>query len=178
MNPHTKSQLLKRKFQSLEYIEQFIDHYQQFIDTGLDALASYKEYKKKNPSFIPTKRMETDEWLWDKKVRPNFLGMRSSSVEALQNAKQGKKTTVRSLAGDFRGLSRSMDGIREAFMDIPDPSVKEEYLSLWKITSREARNIEKTINQWWKEDSILKESITGPIDEQELKNYLQPGESF
>ncbi|WP_152558846.1 hypothetical protein [Endozoicomonas numazuensis] len=173
-----KSRLLKRKFQSLEYIEQFIGHYQQFLDTGLSALTSYKDYKKQNPTFVPTKLMDTDEWLWDIKVRPNFLRMHSSSVKAMNFAKKNNMDYVDGLAGDMRGLSRSMDGIREAFMDILDPSVKEEYLSLWKITSREARNIEKTINQWWKEDSILKESITGPIDEQELKNYLQPGESL
>ncbi|MGI9283265.1 MAG: hypothetical protein ACR2PX_27045 [Endozoicomonas sp.] len=178
MNPQIKSKLLKRKFQSLAYIEQFIEHYQQFIDTGLNALAAYKNYKKQTPAFVPTKSMETEEWFWDLKVKPNFLSMKLSSKEALQNAKLGKKTTVRSLAGDFRGLSRGMDGIRETFMEVPDPLVRKKYLALRKTTSTEASNIEITINQWWKDGEILRETITGPIDEQELLNYLKPGESI
>jgi hypothetical protein len=178
MKPDKKIILLKRKFQSLDYIEAFIAHYQGFINTGLNALSLYKDYKKNNPSFIPTSNMDVDERLWDSKVAPNFLGMKSSSVESLNSARKGKTSTVRSLAGDFRGLSKSMDGIREAFMDVLDPEIKKNYMALWKITSREASNIEKAINQWWKDSSILDEEITGIIDEDELLHYLLPGETI
>lgn len=176
MNPELKSNLIKRKFESLNYIRQFISNYITFIDTGLSALENYKKYKKNNPNFSPSHNMNVDEQLWENKVKPNFIKMKKSAEKSLENAEQGKKSTVRSLAADFRGLSKSMDGIRESFMDILDPKVKEEYLSHWKTTSTEASNIEDTINQWWKDDEILKESITGPIDENELLNYLKPGE--
>lgn len=177
MTPEKKILLLKRKFQSLQYIEQFIAHYQEFIDTGLKALELYKKYKINNPSFVSTPDMDTDEYLWELKVKPNFLGMHASSIEALENAKYGKNSTVRSLAADFRGLSKSMDGIGESFMDVPDSDIKKHYLELWKITGKESRNIEKTINQWWKDSSILDKEITGPIDDNELLNYLEPGET-
>ena len=116
--------------------------------------------------------------MWDQKVKPNFLSMRKSSEEALNFAKQNNIGYTRGLSGDFRGLNKSMDGIRESFMDVLDPKIKEEYLPRWKSTDIEAHNIEKTINNWWKPASILDEEITGPIDEKELLNYLKPGESI
>jgi hypothetical protein len=37
-------------------------------------------------------------------------------------------------------------------------------------------NIYKTLSNFWRPDSIFKENITGPIDEQLLLKYLQLGE--
>src|SRR5690554_7673560 len=55
------------------------------------------------------------------------------------------------LAGDFRGISRGFDGIEENFMDVATPEMRKEYLRLYKLTIRQACNIEKTINNWWKD---------------------------
>jgi hypothetical protein len=41
-----------------------------------------------------------------------------------------------------------------------------------------ASNIYRTIGDRWKPGSILKEFVTGPIDEQDLLKYLKPGESL
>src|SRR5690554_3278668 len=81
------------------------------------------------------------------------------------------------LAGDFRGISRGFDGIRENFMDVATPEMRKEYRHLFNVVNFQACNIEKTINNWWKDTSIVDEDITGPIDEQELLNYLEPGEN-
>ena len=178
MNQTLKIKLLKRKFQSLEYIEKFIENYQHFLQTGLDGLEIYQKYRKANPDFIPSDYLLMEENFWEHRAKPNFYGMLRSSEESLSNFKAGKKSTVGALAGDFRGLSRGFDGIEEEFMDIASPELRKRYLKLYKQTSRQADNVAKTINERWKDSSILKETITGPIDEQDLLKYLEPDEKL
>ncbi len=178
MKDTLKITLLKRKFQSLTYIEAFISNYQKFVQTGLDSFEVYQKYRQQHSEFAPDNTLLMEEDFWEYCVKPNFKGMLQRSKEALKNARMGKKTTVRSLAGSFRGLSRGFDGIEESFMDIATPKAREKYLQLWKLVSKQASNIEKTINNRWKDSSILDEEITGPIDEQELLNYLNPDESI
>ncbi|GAB1258006.1 hypothetical protein NBRC116494_25080 [Aurantivibrio plasticivorans] len=96
--------------------------------------------------------MDIDEKLWDEKVKPNFLRMRQSAQIAIDKAKQGDLSAIRSLAADFKGLSKSMDGIRESFMDTLDPHTKKTYFSLLKRNRVTTGNIVDTIISWWKDD--------------------------
>ena len=176
MNQILKIKLLKRKFQSLGYIEEFIENYQSFLQTGLEGLELYQQYRKAYPEFTPSEYLLLEEDFWGHRVKPNFYGMLRSSEEALNNFRAGKKSTVRSLAMDFRGLSRGFDGIREEFMDVCTPELRKKYRALYKQANKQANNVAKTINDRWKDSSILKEAITGPIDKEELLNYLEPGE--
>lgn len=137
MNDELKITLLKRKFQSLAYIEEFISNYQRFVQTGLDAFEVYQKYRKSQPEFQANNILLMEEDFWESRVIPNFKGMLYSSKEALFNARNGKYSTVRSLAMDFRGLSRGFDGIREEFMDVTSPEVRKKYLSLYKQAIRQ-----------------------------------------
>lgn len=175
MNEYIKIHLLKRKFSSIEYLEDFINTYQLFIDHSLSALDQYKNVKKQK-TITPNRDMDIDEKLWDEKVKPNFLRMYRSSQTAIEKARLGDLSAIRSLAADFKGLSKSMDGVRESFMDTLEPEIKKTYFSLWKRNRVTAGNIVDTINNWWKDDEILDEEITGPVDEVNLLNYLKPGE--
>ncbi|MBN1006543.1 hypothetical protein [Amphritea pacifica] len=136
MNQTLKITLLKRKFQSLEYIEEFITNYQQFIQTGLDAFDAYKAYRQQHPEFKPNDVMAFEESFWQNRVLPNFHGMLQRSTEALDNARKGKVTTVRSLAGSFRGLSRGVDGVGETFMEVVQTGLEEKFLKQCKQTNR------------------------------------------
>lgn len=176
MNEQLKITLLKRKFQSIPYFEEFIKNYKTFLETGLEALNIYVNYRKEHPEFEPNKTLLMEEDFWVDRVKPNFEGMHYRADEALELAKQGDSSTLDSLAGSFRGISRGFDGIRENFMDVATPDMRKEYRRLYHLTSRQATIIEATINGWWDDDEILRESITGPIDEQELLNYLEPNE--
>ena len=177
MNEQLKIILLKRKFQSIPYFEEFIKNYKAFLKTGLQALDIYLKYRQEHPEFEPNNTLLREEDFWIDRVKPNFEGMHYRADEALELAKQGDNSTLDSLAGSFRGISRGFDGIEENFMDVATPEMRKEYLRLYKLTIRQACNIEKTINNWWKDTSIVDEEITGPIDEQELLNYLEPGEN-
>lgn len=176
MNEQLKITLLKRKFQSIPYFEEFIKNYKTFLKIGLQALDIYLKYRQEHPEFEPNNTLLREEDFWIDRVKPNFEGMHYRADEALELAKQGDNSTLDSLAGSFRGISRGFDGIRENFMDVATPEMRKEYRRLYDITSDQAMIIEATINGWWDEGEILDEEITGPIDEQELLNYLEPGE--
>ena len=45
-------------------------------------------------------------------------------------------------------------------------------------TKKIGSNIDYTISGYWDDNEILDEEITGPMDEQELLNYLKPDESL
>lgn len=176
MKPELKEKLLLRLFSSLEYTEQFVEHFTQFIDTGLLALELFDNLPVKPLNAENYSEIQKDAALWHKKVKPNFLGMRKGMHEALAYAKQGDFSYVRCDAGNFKSLSKDMDGIREAFMDFIDPEIKARYFKLWKLAHTEGCNIYYTLSDFWDAGEILNSKITGPIDEQQLLNYLQPGE--
>ena len=181
MNQTLKITLLKRKFQSQEYIEEFIANYQQFIQTGLDAFDAYKAYRQRHPEFKPNDVITFEESFWENRVIPNFTRMFHSSESTLERAKNNEINYldyVDGLAGDFRGLSRGFDGVGETFMEVVQTGLEDKFLRQWKQTSRQATVIESTINSWWEDDEILDEEITGPIDESELLKYLKAGESM
>jgi hypothetical protein len=102
--------------------------------------------------------------------------MKENIIESIQNARLGKFSTIRSAAGSFRGLSKDMDGIRESFMDFIDPAIKEKYFSEWKITRTMGNNIYLTLSQYWRDQEIHDQEITGPIDEQALLKYVLPND--
>ncbi len=102
--------------------------------------------------------------------------MRKNIEQAIINARTGKFSTIRSAAGNFRGLSKDMDGIRESFMVFIDPAIKEKYFEEWDIVSTMGDNIYYTLSGYWDPQEILNEKITGVIDEKELLRYLSAGE--
>lgn len=176
MTPEMKVKLLLRMFSSIEYMEEYAQHFMEFIDTGLLALDLYERLPSKPTADPDYSNVVSDVRLWNLKVKPNFLGMRKNIEQAIINARTGKFSTIRSAAGNFRGLSKDMDGIRESFMDFIDPAIKKKYFAEWKITNRMGGNIAKTVGSGWRPGSILDEEITGVIDEKELLRYLSAGE--
>ena len=176
MLPDLKERLLQRMFASVEFAEQFSEHFTQFIDTGLLALEQYEALPVKPTTATNYNEIKKDADLWHVKVKLNFLRMRQNMQDAIACAYQGNFRVIRSAAGNFRSLSKDMDGIREAFMDYIEPDIKQRYFELWKITSYEATNIYLTFSNFWDPGQLLKEKITGPIDEKQLLKYLQPGE--
>jgi hypothetical protein len=176
MNSELREQLLLRMFSSIEYMEDYVNHFVTFIDTGLAALEAYENLQPKPVGHPAYSDVLSDVRLWNLKVRPNFLGMKKNIIESIQNAKMGKLSTIRSAAGSFRGLSKDMDGIRESFMDFIDPLVKHKYFLEREITSTMGDNIYYTLSNYWDEGEILRETITGPIDEQALHKYMLPSD--
>jgi hypothetical protein len=175
MTPELKEKLLLRMFGSLEYMEKFINHYVAAMNAADEGMINYKAHP---PTDLKLRiELKPTIWQWEVKVLPNFRGMKNGAIEAIENARQGKFSTIRSCAGDLRGFGKSMDGITDEWWAYVDKSIREKYFTNLKAAMTTGDNIYWTLRGSWKEGELFNERITGPIDEQELLKYLQPGET-
>ena len=104
--------------------------------------------------------------------------MKKNVILALDNAKQGQTSTIRSAAGNLRGLSKDMDGIGWSWWDELDKSYRKPFSENMNKAQTMGANIYYTLSNFWDEGEILNEEITGPIDEKSLLKYLLPGENI
>src|SRR5690554_5869356 len=90
MNEQLKITLLKRKFQSIPYFEEFISNYKKFNQTGINAFDAYQQYRQEHPEFQPSNTLLMEEDFWEYRAIPNFYGNLGAADEALENAEKGK----------------------------------------------------------------------------------------
>lgn len=176
MTLELKENLLIRLFSSIGYMETFTQHYVAALLAADDAFSIFEKKFHANPDLSNRYAMEFRQW--KERVIPNFRGMKENAIEALQNAKKGQLSTIRSATGNLRGLSKDMDGIGWDWWNEIDKSYRPPYSQNISKAQIMGDNIYKTLSQFWKPGSILKESITGPIDEQLLMVFLLPGEKI
>jgi hypothetical protein len=175
MKSDLKEKLLLRMFASIEYVERFVEHFVAAMDAAENGVAVYKKQPPTDPKLLTDYQYEINQW--ETKVLPNFRGMKINAMEALSNYKNGKTSTMRSCTGSFRGLSKDMDGVGEEWWQAVDSTIRQNYYENLKIAGVMGDNILFTIIKGWRPGELLKESITGPIDEQDLLRYLNPGET-
>ncbi len=176
MTPELKEKLLLRLFSSIDYMEEFTQHYVIAMQIADEAFSVFEQ--KYLADIDLSNRYEMQFYQWKERVIPNFQGMKENAIEAFDNAKLGQLSTIRSATGNLRGLSKDMDGIGWDWWDEVDPhysKILAENLSKARIMGD---NIYYTLRGFWNPGEILREGITGPIDEQQLLKYLQPGENI
>jgi hypothetical protein len=174
MTPELKEKLLLRLFSSIDYMEKFTECYTAGLQAAEDAFSIFEKKCQTDSKLSGRYAMEFRQW--KERVIPNFQGMKSDAVEALKNAKSGHLSTIRSTTGNLRGLSKDMDGIGWDWWNEIEESYRPPYSQNISKAQIMGDNIYKTLSQFWRPGSILKESITGPIDEQQLLVFLLPGE--
>ncbi|GGF02981.1 hypothetical protein [Pseudoalteromonas gelatinilytica] len=175
MNKKAKKTLLERKFISIIYIKEYVDGYQK-ITEALDAGMKEFEFQLQlNPN------LNIDNFKqWQVRGAPNIKRGAQNALEHFEKAKQGHLTGIASSAANLRGLSRDVDnigGFGEWWHEI-DISYWDSFYNTYMQTETIGSNIDYTISDYWDDDEILRETITGPIDEQELLSYLEPNESL
>lgn len=176
MTSELKEKLLLRLFSSINYMEKFTQHYVVSLQAAEDAFSVFEKKYQATPTL--SNRYEMEFRQWKERVIPNFQGMKANVIEALQNARNSHFSTIRSATGNLRGLSKDMDGIGWSWWDEIESSYRSPYSQNISKAQIMGDNIYKTLSQYWKPGSILKESITGPIDEQELLGFLQSDEQI
>lgn len=174
MTPELKEKLLIRLFSSIEYMEEFTAHYVAGLQAADDAFSSFEKKYSIDASLANRYAMEFLQW--QERVIPNFRGMKEDAILALSNAKKGKTSTIRSTAGNLRGLSKDMDGIGDNWWLEVDDLIRRKYADNMNKAKLMGNNIYYTLSDFWNPGELLTENITGPIDEKVLLKYLQPGE--
>lgn len=173
MKSEAKKILLDRKFRSIEYMRLYVELYRQLVEAMERGMNAFFALQKQNPSVD-----EDNIQAWVVRGLPNLKGNVAYAEDALRRAENGDDSYLVSSAGDLKGLSRDVDhigGFGEWWKEL-DPQYETDFYKAFNQSHFAACNIYRTGLGHWRPDSILKETITGPIDKNELLNYLKPGE--
>lgn len=174
MDAKMKEILLKRKFSSIEYMQEMVEAHGLAVEGLKEALSQFLDrYSDKDKQHPESGSVDT----WGLKVLPNFKRMQNSMERALKEAQQGDNWRMSSVVGSLRGLSKDMDGVDWDWLDYIDKEIVEKFSRNLGKAEQHGENLYWTLDDDWRPGSILKESITGPIDEQDLLRYLKPGET-
>lgn len=170
MNLELKRVLLQRMFTDLDYMERFTRYYVAAMDIALDAFA---EHEKTGPHSWAADR-------WRSIVKPNYEGMRAGAIESLRHAKENDLEWMSDCCGDLNSLSRNLDHAgRDSFDWWTDMETQCSYGYCLNNAQRMGSNLYWALDHSWKTpESILKESVTGPINERELYRYLTDEEKI
>ena len=166
MNNQEKIDLLKNRFSSEEYILGFLKEYTIFLSHGIKLYSEYSKFVAKNPSYIPSENLTWEADFWGSRVVPTLNGMKQACEEAKLQMVLGNKRNIVTLAMDLSGFSKGMDGSDwgKAFANILRSELHREFHTAYRISSQMGSNISKTLNDRWKDLSILNPQITGPVD--------------
>lgn len=175
MNKNSKKILLERKFTSIEYMTLYVNYFNRMVDSLVSGMDEFKRVKTINPLVDEHNFSE-----WINRGYPILESDRQYAVKALEKAKNGDASEVSGSAGNLKGLSRDVDNIGGfgLWWEQLDEKYWDAFWDYYKQADTAGCNIYYTFAKHWDDDEILRESITGPIDEKELLNYLQPGETL
>jgi hypothetical protein len=176
MDAKMKEDLLNRKFSSLEYMEEMSEFHKRSLEAMIKAL----EYFYAHPPAEDWHTWHRSDWpeTWEERALRNFSGMQASIEKGILQFKNTQElTSIEGTAGDLHGIFRDLDNIGFKWWDYVPKTLKDEFHNSLVNARDIASNIWRTVGEYWKPGSILKESVTGPIDEEELLKYLKPGET-
>ncbi len=176
MDEELKRKLLLRKFSSIEYMIEMSEWHRRAIEVLENALDEFFEQSSEHGDWHKWPASDRPE-TWRDRVLRNLHGEQSGINEGIKNYREGKVSTIRSSAGSVHGIFRNLENFSWGWWKhVPDHYEKQFRSSLVQASDI-ATNIMDTLSDYWRDDEILNERITGPIDEEDLKRYLKPGES-
>lgn len=171
-----KAALLKRKFLSIEYMEEMRRNHKAATERLRDSIKWFYDNQPESVNWREWNRGDQPA-AWEERVLPNFISKQKSFVAAIEKARAGDTLHISAACGDFTGIYRDLDNFGWKWFEYIPNELELEFRDKITLTKRMAKMIWKTNRNSWKLSSILDEEITGPIDGQELLKYLQPGES-
>lgn len=176
MNNDLKKMLIQRKFSGVEYMLEMGRWHQYAIDTLTEALS---EFYLRYPNQKDWRKWPISDWpqTWEQRVLENLKGTQSNLEKGIENYKNGKISTIRSVSGSVHNIFRNLDSFGWGWWSHLPSSYKQDFNDKLVKASKMATNIMDTLSNYWKDDEILNERITGPVDEQDLRRYLKPGEN-
>lgn len=177
MDSRLKKRLLLRKFSSIEYMEECRD----YLRAALDALDEALTYFEQHHGESEWKQWHASEWptTWRVRAQKNLENLYESLKLGIKQYQAGDPDRIRGSCNGLTSLSKNMDGMGEKWWSYIPPDFEERFIKNRSAAARRASNIRETVGEYWdeKDDDLLKETVTGPIDEQDLLRFLQPGET-
>ncbi len=177
MDKELKRILLLRKFSSAEYMIEMSEWHRGAIDCLEDSLEAFFERSTEHGDWRQWPASDRPE-TWRDRVLKNLLKTQESIEIGIKNYSDGQDSTIRSVSGSVHGVFRNLDNFSWGWWKRIPSRYEAEFRSRLANASDQATNIMDTLSEYWRDDEILNERITGPIDEEDLKRYLRPGESI
>jgi len=174
MTPETRKKLLLRKFSSVDYMEELLAYFSKAVDGLYESIKWFYNHPPETDwqSWHISDRPDG----WEKRAVPNFEGYLESIRQGIENYKSGDPDRIRGTSNCIMSLSKALDNLGEKWWDYVDLETGRRFgVNLGKA-QKIAANICWTVAEYWDDDEILDEEVTGPIDEQDLLRYLKPGE--
>jgi len=176
MNDELKRKLLTRKFSSIEYMEEMSKYHDTAITGMVDSINWFHDNQPQDVDWESWHISDKPEE-WGRRALPNFRMTQNAFEEGIEKAKQGDFTYIEDATGSIQGLDKDMDVLGNLWWDYVDLDVARKYGLNMNEAEQRASNIWRTVGEYWKTpESILKETITGTVDEQDLLRYLKPDE--
>jgi len=177
MDEEMKRELLARKFSSVDYMLEMSEWHQRAIDSLKEALSAFFERSSEHGDWHQWPPSDWPE-TWRDRVLKNLLGTQESIDRGIENYRKGQVSTIRSVSGSLHGIFRNLDNFSWGWWECIPSHHRDEFTKNLVKAKKCASNIMRQLMGAWKtKDSILTPEITGPVDEEELKHYLKPGES-
>jgi len=175
MDNDLKRQLLKRKFSSIEYMEEMMDWHERAIESLVSSLQHFYRYP---PQIEDWHNWHKSDWpeTWEQRVLTNLRDTQKGIEDGIQRAREGDLSYIESSAAVVHSIFRNLDNVGWGWWDHIDSTYKQEFDDNLVKASKIASNIMWTLAKVWKDDEILDEEITGVVPDAELLRYLKPGE--
>ncbi len=172
MIPELKKKLLERMFSSEEYYQRMMDYYEKGVTGAKEGLEWFESHYTGGDKDVLHSAHG-----WRVRVIPNMEGYLSSRDEDIESYRQGDTGPMEGTAFNIMSLQRNISQhMSEEWWDYVPEELQNKYFENIYKARKMASNIAWTLGEAWNDDEILRERITGPIDEQELLKYLKPGE--
>jgi len=171
-----KKKLLTRQFSSLEYMDKLVVTMNETIELLIKALdAFWDQYNGKLDWHQWTK----SEWpeVWGDVILGNLKGELIGIEHGIERFRNGDASRLAGNAYSYSMFPGNLANFSHEWWKYIDPSHEDLFYKKLVQSSDMASNINLTLGNHFENDEILKESITGPIDEKALLKYLKPGES-
>ena len=176
MNEELKRELLLRKFSSVEYMIEMSEWHRRAIEALESALEAFFERSSEHGDWHQWPASDWPE-TWRDRVLKNLKGEQVGIDEGIENYKKGQISTIRSASGSLHGIFRNLDNFSWGWWERLPSRYEDEFRRRLVNAKKRASLIMYTLSSSWEVDEILDEEITGPVDEEDLKRYLKPGES-
>ena len=175
MNKDLREKLLYRLFSDPKYMEEMVIAHGRAIYFAIQAVDSF--YKNPMDGWDSMPIWDTPK-IWEDRVIPNFQATQASMEEALKLAYVGDFNRMKRVTQSLRGIAKNMDGIGWGWWSSVDKKIEDEFGINFEISKQNAENIYWTLRDGWKPHEILKEGITGPINDSTLIPHLKSGETI
>ena len=166
MTPDERKALLLKYFASEEYIRSFLQDYEEFWQNLKAAIQYFEDHPPDDYDAWPSK--ERTE-IWHDRVLSRHRDKTTLELD-LQNYLLGKKSPIGGFAHIHgRLISNIFNWMVLKWLDYLPDDIRATVFSPYD--SKQAGNISYTLEGDWEGDEILRESITGPIDEEALLRF-------